>query len=249
MSSLFCLSPSLAPFLRYRPAGRGNGGGSLPFTFPPKSPTGPLPTTPAFLRYTGWFRTVLLSVDVARFVAFLLSRAQPRSPAGSMPADLCRCWSFVPTLYPPSQKHILEDRKSAGTGSRRETRRGPATRSPVWNGPENPAQASETDGAPAEPRYETEMRGRFRARGRGGGRAGLCRWTAFRRSQELCQASCPVPASFPHVILEGGSTPHRKGKDKHSLGNLTSLNPVRSGADQCWLSKGSNNVLRHLPLL
>ena len=50
-------------------------------------------------------------------------------------------------------------------GNRRETRLGHATRSPVWNGLENPAQASEMDRAPATPSYETEMRGRFRGGG------------------------------------------------------------------------------------
>ena len=33
--------------------------------FPPQSPAKPLPTTPAFLHSLGWFRTVLLSVDIA----------------------------------------------------------------------------------------------------------------------------------------------------------------------------------------
>ena len=40
-----------------------------------------------------------------------------------------------------------------------------AAPSPVWNGLENPAQAAKTGEAQAKPRYETEVRGKFRGGG------------------------------------------------------------------------------------
>ena len=119
----------------------------------------PLPTTPAFPSLPRLVSHRPSSGWGCRFGAFLLSHL----PAGSMPADFCRCGGFCSP--PMSQRNVLGDGKSAGRGRHRETRRSHAPRNPVRDEVENPTQATETNRAPAKPCYETEMRGEFRGGG------------------------------------------------------------------------------------
>ena len=160
----FVSSPSLAPFPI--PARRPDNGGMFPLGYVSSSVADPglslCRRHLLSLHFPGWVRTVLLSVDVAKSFGSLMVSIRSRSPAGLMLVDFCRCWGFCFPSLAPSQRRPPGIEYPRGAGQPRETRHGHSPRSPVWNRIENPAQASEMGRAPATPRYEAEMRGKFR---------------------------------------------------------------------------------------